>query len=93
MGGVCCSAGTLGGPWVIENFIPNLMLPIGRYLTSYGEFTFRKQNAPWDQLLEQVQNGNIKIKLGKVYQGVDRVIEAHELMEQNEANGKIVIVL
>ena len=25
VGGVCCSAGTLGGEWAIRNFIPNLM--------------------------------------------------------------------
>ena len=92
MGGICCSAGTLGGPWVIDNFIPNLMLPIGRYLTSYGEFTFKKENAPWDQLLEGVQRGDIKIKQGEVYQGLESVIEAHERMERSEAGGKIVVV-
>lgn len=92
-GGVCCSAGTLGGKWSIENFTPNLMLPIGRYLTSYGEFTFRKGNAPWDELLELVKNGEVKIKLGKAFQGVESVIEAHEVMEKDAAGGKLVVVV
>ena len=92
-GGICCSAGTLGGRWTIPNFIPNFMLPIGRYLTSYGEITFKKENAPWDELLELVQSGDLKIKLGRVYQGLECLIEAHEVMERDEAGGKVVIVL
>lgn len=92
-GGVCCSAGTLGGKWSIENFTPNLMLPIGRYLTSYGEFTFKKDNAPWDELLELVRAGDVKIKLGKIFHGVESVVEAHEVMESDAAGGKLVIVV
>jgi NADPH:quinone reductase-like Zn-dependent oxidoreductase len=92
-GGICCSAGTLGGKWSIENFTPNLMLPIGRYLTSYGEFTFKKDNAPWDELLEMVRTGEVKIKLGKVFKGVESVIEAHEVMETDAAGGKLVVVV
>lgn len=91
-GGICCSAGTLGGKWTIDNFTPNLMIPAGRYLTSYGEFTFKKENAPWDELLELVRNGQLSIKLGKVFRGVDSVVEAHELMESDAAGGKVVIV-
>ena len=92
-GGICCSAGTLGGQWAIPNFVPNFLLPIGRYLASYGETTFKKENAPWDELLKLVQDGEIKIKPGKVYQGVASVVEAHEVMERDEAGGKIVVVL
>lgn len=92
-GGVCCSAGTLGGQWAIPNFIPNFMLPIGRYLTSYGEQTFKKENAPWDELLELVADGKLKIKPGKVYHGVESVIEAHEVMEKDGAGGKIVVIV
>lgn len=92
-GGICCSAGTLGGQWAIPNFIPNFMLPIGRYLTSYGEQTFKRENAPWEELLSLVESGEVKIKLGKVYWGLERVVEAHEIMERNEARGKVVIVV
>ena len=93
LGGVCCSAGTLGGHWAIQNFIPNFMLPIGRYLTSYGEQTFKKDNAPWDELLDLVVSGEVKIKIGKVYHGLESVIDAHELMEQDAAGGKIVVIV
>ena len=92
-GGICCSAGTLGGKWAIESFTPNLMLPVGRSLTSYGEMTFKKENAAWDELLELVRNRTLKIKLGRVFQGVESVIEAHELMESNAAGGKLVVVV
>ena len=91
-GGVCCSAGTLGGTWTIE-ITPNLMLPIGRYLTSYGEFTFKRENAPWDELVQLVRTGQLVIKLGKVFHGVESVIEAHELMESDAAGGKLVVIV
>jgi NADPH:quinone reductase-like Zn-dependent oxidoreductase len=91
-GGSCCSAGTLGGSWSIPNFIPNFMLPIGRYLASYGETTFKKENAPWDELLELVNKGIVQVKIGKVFKGVEGVVEAHSLMERNEANGKLVVL-
>ena len=93
VGGISCSAGTLGGEWAIKNFIPNFMLPIGRYLASYGEITFKKENAPWDELLELVKDGKLKMKLGKVYHGVQNIIEAHEVMERDEAGGKVVVVV
>lgn len=92
-GGVCCSAGTLGGKWSIENFTPNLMLPIGRYLTSYGEFTFKKENAPWDELLELVRTSEVNLKLGRVFHGVESVIDAHEVMVRDAAGGKLVVVV
>jgi NADPH:quinone reductase-like Zn-dependent oxidoreductase len=93
LGGICCSAGTLGGRWTIENFTPNLMIPVGRYLTSYGEFTFKKENAPWDELLDLVRTGQLTVKLGKIFRGVKSVIKAHELMESDAAGGKIVVVV
>lgn len=92
-GGICCSAGTLGGQWAIPNFMPNLMLPIGRYLTSYGETTFKMENAPWDDLLRLVESGELKIRAGKVYRGLESLIEAHETMERDEAGGKVVVVV
>ena len=92
-GGICCSAGTLGGEWAVRNFIPNFMLPIGRYLASYGEITFKKDNAPWDELLELVESGQLKIKLGKVFHGVESVVEAHQMMEKDAAGGKLVVVV
>jgi NADPH:quinone reductase-like Zn-dependent oxidoreductase len=92
-GGICCSAGTLGGKWTIDNFIPNLMLPVGRYLTSYGEMAFKKENAPWDELLELVRTRQLMINLGQVFRGVESVVEAHELMESNAAGGKLVVVV
>lgn len=92
-GGTCCCVGTLGGQWGIQNFLPMLMVPIGRYLTSYGEQTFKKENAPWPELIKLVQDGTIRIKVGKVFHGIEGVIEAHEVMERDQAGGKLVVVV
>ncbi|KAK5165724.1 uncharacterized protein LTR77_008647 [Saxophila tyrrhenica] len=92
-GGVCCSAGTLGGSWSIPNFVPNFMLPIGRYLTSYGERTFTGKNTPWSEVLGSLRDGKVKIKMGRVFRGVESIVEAHEVMERNEAGGKVVVLV
>ncbi|KAK3052919.1 hypothetical protein LTR09_005983 [Extremus antarcticus] len=92
-GGVCCSAGTLGGVWSVPNFIPNFMLPMGKHLTSYGERTFRKENAPWEELLDAVRDEKLRIKVGRVFEGVESIVEAHEVMERNEGGGKVVVVV
>ena len=69
-GGVRCSAGTLGKQWAIPNFLPNFMLPIGRYLTSNGETIFTNDNTPWEELLELVRTDDLRVQLGMVYRWI-----------------------
>jgi hypothetical protein len=54
---------------------------------------FKKENAPWDELLELVRTRQLMINLGQVFRGVESVVEAHELMESNAAGGKLVVVV
>lgn len=92
-GGVCCVAGTLGGMWMVESFVPIMHVPMDRYLTGYAERTFRRENAPWDQLVELIGSGELKIKAGRVFRGLESVVQAHEVLERDEAGGKVVVVV
>jgi len=92
-GGVCCSAGTLGGKWAVDHFLPSFQIPLGRYLTGYAVTTFKKENAAWDEVLGMFEKGELKVEMGKVYHGLEKVIEAHEVMEKDKAGGKIVVLL
>lgn len=45
---------------------------------------------PWQELVDDIADGTLKIKIGKVF-GIDEIVQAHRCMEANEAEDKIVI--
>lgn len=89
--GICCLVGLVGGSASIADFSPLAAIQIGRYLTAYGERTFAASNLPLDHLVDQIENGSLKIRIGKVF-NMDDIVEAHECMERIEALGKIVVL-
>ena len=89
--GICCLVGLVGGSASVQDFSPLAMIQTERYLTAYGERTFTPSNLPLGDLVKQVQEGSLKIRVGKVFQ-MDQIVEAHECMERNEGNGKIVVL-
>ena len=89
--GICCLVGLVGGSHLLPDFNPLAMIPTERYLTAYGERTFQAANFPLDELIRQIENGSLKIRLGKVFT-IDQIVEAHECMEKNEGGGKIVVL-
>ena len=42
-------------------------------------------------LAKQVREGQLKIQVGKVFK-LDEIVEAHRMMEDNLAGGKIVVL-
>lgn len=89
--GICCMVGLVGGSPLVPDFSPLAMIQIGRYLTAYGERSFAPTNLPLDDLIQQIIDGKLKIPIGKVYK-MDQIVEAHECMERNESQGKIVVL-
>ena len=89
--GICCLVGLVGGSPSIPDFNPLAMIPTERYLTAYGGRNFTAANLPLNNLIDQIVEGSLKIPLGKVFD-VEQIVEAHECMERNEAQGKIVVL-
>ena len=89
--GICCFTGLVGGSFYVPEFNPLAMIPTERYLTAYAERNFHAQNFPLNELIEQVRQGTLKVKIGKMFD-LDQIVEAHELLEKNEAGGKIVVL-
>jgi NADPH:quinone reductase-like Zn-dependent oxidoreductase len=89
--GVCCLVGLVGGSPFVPNFNPLSMLRMERYLTAYAERTFSSNNVPLSELIGQIEEGSLKVPIGRVFH-LDQIVEAHECMEKNEGNGKIVIL-
>jgi NADPH:quinone reductase-like Zn-dependent oxidoreductase len=62
------------------------------YLTSYGGDTEDFMRTPLNQLAQEVADGTLKIQIGRTFH-LDQIVEAHRVMEENTAGGKIVVLI
>jgi NADPH:quinone reductase-like Zn-dependent oxidoreductase len=91
LNGVVCMAGIVGNKWSIDNFDPMSIIPTGVYLTTYGGGAEDFMKTPLNDLARQISMGSLSIEIGKVFK-LDEIVEAHRVMEENRAGGKIVIL-
>lgn len=90
-GAIVCMTGIVGNQWSIRDFAPMETIPTGTYLTSYTGDTEDFMRTPLNDLAQQVATGNLNIRVGKVFH-LDQIVEAHRVMEENGAAGKIVVL-
>jgi NADPH:quinone reductase-like Zn-dependent oxidoreductase len=48
--------------------------------------------TPLNELAEQIAAGTLHIQIGRVFR-LDEIVEAHRCMEDNQAGGKIVVLV
>jgi len=48
-------------------------------------------NRPLHELAKQIEAGTLHVEVGKTFH-LDEIVEAHCLMEENKAGGKIVVL-
>ena len=94
-GGRMCLAGWLGGLDPVNNFNPLLQIPSGVYFTFFGSFVFGApdfpvSDIPLQSIVDKVATGVYKAKPARVFR-FDDIRQAHEAMETNQANGKMVV--
>jgi len=83
--------GIVGGKWTFEEFSPNMVIPTGTYLSTYGGSAEDFVNTPLDELVKDILDGTMDIPVGKVFK-LEDIVEAHRCMDSNEAGGKIVVL-
>lgn len=87
--GIICSTGQLGGrPKSEFDVIKNI--PNGVYLSSFYS-NFPSQEV-MDTIFSMIEEYALEPIIGKVFP-FEEISYAHEMMESNEANGKIVMVV
>ena len=91
-GGIVCMTGILGGQWTLSEFHPMGDVPTGVKLTSYSGEASDISAEQLQRYVSLVESGELSLKTGPRFE-FDRLQEAHELMDSNRANGKIVIEL
>lgn len=89
-GGIVCMTGILGGKWTLDDFHPMGDIPTAVKLTSYSGEAADLSTAQLQGYIDLVEKGDLEVKTGPVFD-FDELIEAHQLMDANQAGGKIVI--
>lgn len=90
-GGIVCMTGILGGKWALENFLPMGDIPTTVKLTSYSGEASDLGVEQFQKYLNLIEEGKLSVKTGPVFE-FEELIQAHELMDANQAGGKIVVL-
>jgi NADPH:quinone reductase-like Zn-dependent oxidoreductase len=89
-GGIVCMTGILGGKWVLDDFHPMGDIPTAVKLTSYSGEAADLTPSQLQDYVGLVENGEMEVKTGPVFD-FEELVEAHKLMDANQAGGKIVV--
>ena len=90
-GGVVCMTGIVGNKWSFDQFAPMEVIPTGVCLTVYAGESDDFIRTPLNDLAKQIRAGTLHIQIGKTFH-LDEIVEAHRVMEENKAGGKIVVL-
>lgn len=90
-GGVVCQTGIVGNKWTLDDTNPMELIPKAVYLTTYAGGVEDFMAMPWEEMVQNVAQGKLKVQVGRVFK-LDEIVKAHELMDSDQAGGKIVVV-
>jgi NADPH:quinone reductase-like Zn-dependent oxidoreductase len=89
--GIVCMTGIVGNKWSFDDFAPMEAIPTAVCLTSYAGESEDFMRTPFQELVEQIAAGSLRVQIGRVFQ-LDEIVEAHRCMGENKAGGKIVVL-
>jgi NADPH:quinone reductase-like Zn-dependent oxidoreductase len=89
--GIVCMTGMVGNKWSFDNFSPMDVIPTSVCLTIYDGGPEDFMLTPFDELVEQVAAGTLRVQVGRVFR-LDDIVEAHRCVEENRVGGKIVVL-
>lgn len=90
--GVVCMTGILGGEWEFQSFRPMGHIPTGVKLTSYSGGAGDITTEELKRYVRLVESGALELHLGPVWT-FEQLCEAHRALDENRANGKMVVVV
>jgi NADPH:quinone reductase-like Zn-dependent oxidoreductase len=90
-GGIVCMTGIVGNKWSFDQFAPMEVIPTAVCLTVYAGESDDFMRTPLNDLAKQIQAGTLHIQVGKTFR-LDEIVEAHRVMEENKAGGKIIVL-
>ncbi len=90
-GGIVCMTGILGGKWTLDDFHPMGDIPTAVKLTSYSGEASNLSIDQFQEYLRLIEEGKLVVETGQVFE-FEELIQAHKLMDENQAGGKIVVL-
>jgi NADPH2:quinone reductase len=90
-GGIVCMTGMLAEQWSITDFAPMEYIPATVSLTIYDSGQIRVDQQSFQDFINDVEKGEIKLTIGRTFPFEDIAL-AHQLMDDNLAGGKIVVL-
>ena len=90
-GGAVCMTGMLSEQWSLKDFAPMEFIPATVNLTIYDSGQIGLNAQTFQRFIESVEADEVNVSISKVFR-LDDIIEAHKLMDSNNAVGKIVVV-
>ncbi len=88
--GTVCITGILGNEWTMDRFTPMDDIPSLAKLTIYSGEANNISKELLQNFIEDVEKGIISLNIDTIFQ-LDEVGKAHEYMEGNQAQGKLVV--
>ncbi|MEU9439074.1 zinc-binding dehydrogenase [Streptomyces sp. NPDC048252] len=90
--GTVCFTGALAGQWTLPDFTP-FMIPGGVRLTAYAGQASDLPAEMFQQQLQAIAAGRLKVPVAKVYHGLEQVRAAQADVETGTTPGKHVVLL
>jgi NADPH:quinone reductase-like Zn-dependent oxidoreductase len=88
--GTVCFTGMLSDAWTIPDFYPIDYLPNGVRLTAYGGESSDLPADVFQRHVDLVADGQLPVRIDRVF-AMDEIAEAHQVMEDGRAVGKLVV--
>jgi NADPH2:quinone reductase len=88
--GTVCFTGMLSDTWTIRDFYPIGYLPNGVRLTAYGGESSDLPAEAFQRYVDLVEQGRLPLRIDRVF-ALDEIAEAHQVMEDGGAVGKLVV--
>jgi NADPH:quinone reductase-like Zn-dependent oxidoreductase len=88
--GTVCFTGMLSDAWTIPDFYPIGYLPNGVRLTAYGGESSDLPAEAFQRYVDLVADGKLPIRIDRVF-AMEEIAEAHQVMEDGRAVGKLVV--
>ena len=89
--GTVCMTGMVGNAWEFDRFSPMDAIPSTVNLTTYSGSSQDFINTPLQTVVREVEAGRMSVRVGREF-NIDDIVEAHRIMETNQAGGKIVVL-
>ena len=90
--GIVCMTGILGDEWAMDSFSPMDDIPSLGKLTVYTGESKNISSELLQKFIDSVENGSISLNIDTIFK-LDEIRQAHEYMESNRAQGKLVVEL